>query len=104
MFNFGFSEMLIIAVVALIFIGPKQLPHLARVLGRTFGELRRASSDFHREIYNADSKFKNSVSDFENQMEEKLTVKIDEEIARRKFTEDTEKLVANDKAESEDKT
>ncbi|MBX9766403.1 MAG: Sec-independent protein translocase protein TatB [Bdellovibrionales bacterium] len=45
MFNIGFSEMLIIAVIALIFIGPKQLPELARTLGRLIGEFRKATDE-----------------------------------------------------------
>ena len=45
MFNIGFSEMMIIAVIALIFIGPKQLPELARTLGRLIGEFKKATED-----------------------------------------------------------
>lgn len=45
MFNIGFSEMMIIAVIALIVIGPKQLPELARTLGRLIGEFRKATDD-----------------------------------------------------------
>lgn len=45
MFNIGFSEMMIIAVIALIFIGPKQLPELARTLGRLIGEFRKATDE-----------------------------------------------------------
>lgn len=46
MFNLGFSELLLLGVIALIFIGPKQLPELARTVGRLLNELKRASSDF----------------------------------------------------------
>ncbi len=45
MFNLGFSELIVIAVLALIFIGPKQLPEIARVVGRLLNEFRRATSD-----------------------------------------------------------
>lgn len=45
MFNLSFSELLILSVLALIFIGPKQLPELARVLGRLLNELKRASGE-----------------------------------------------------------
>lgn len=48
MFNLGFSELLLLGVIALIFIGPKQLPELARTLGRLLNELKRASSDFQQ--------------------------------------------------------
>lgn len=45
MFNIGFSELLILAVIALIFIGPKELPEIARVIGRMLNELKRATGD-----------------------------------------------------------
>ena len=41
----GLSEMLIIAAIALIFIGPKQLPGLAKALGRTIADLKKAMED-----------------------------------------------------------
>ncbi len=45
MFNIGFMEFLVIGVVALVFIGPKQLPEVARVVGRLLSELRKATQD-----------------------------------------------------------
>jgi len=46
MFNLGFSELIIIGVIALVFIGPKQLPEVARVIGRLINEWKRATSEF----------------------------------------------------------
>jgi len=45
MFNIGFSELIVIGVIALIFIGPKQLPEIARTVGRFINELKRASDE-----------------------------------------------------------
>jgi len=45
MFNLGFSEIVIIGVLALLLIGPKQLPEMARVLGRMMNEFKKATSD-----------------------------------------------------------
>ena len=45
MFGFEFSHILILAAIALIVLGPEQMPQLARVLGRTIGELRKAIRD-----------------------------------------------------------
>ena len=45
MFNLGFSEILIIGVMALLLIGPKQLPEMARVLGRLIAEFKKATAD-----------------------------------------------------------
>ena len=50
MFNFGFTEMLLIAGMALIFIGPKQLPHVARVIARTLNEFKRATSEIAKPL------------------------------------------------------
>lgn len=45
MFNLGFSEIVIIGVLALLLIGPKQLPEMARVLGRMMNEFKKATQD-----------------------------------------------------------
>lgn len=45
MFNLGFSEILFIGVLALILIGPKQLPDVARALGRLVNEFKKATQD-----------------------------------------------------------
>lgn len=44
MFGLGFSEILFLAILALVVIGPKQLPEVARTLGRFLNELRRTTS------------------------------------------------------------
>ncbi len=48
MFDIGWSELLIIGVVALIVIGPKDLPEMFRTLGRFTAKLRSISRDFQR--------------------------------------------------------
>lgn len=50
MFNIGFSELLILGLIALIFIGPNQLPEVARTIGRLLNEWKRATSDFQSSI------------------------------------------------------
>ncbi len=46
MFGIGMTEMLLIAVLALIVLGPKKLPDLARSLGKGFAEFKRATNEF----------------------------------------------------------
>jgi Tat protein translocase TatB subunit len=46
MFGLGLSEILVILAVALIIIGPKRLPEIARALGKGLAEFRRAANDF----------------------------------------------------------
>jgi sec-independent protein translocase protein TatB len=50
MFDIGFSEMLVIAVVALIVIGPERLPKVARTLGHLFGRMQRYVNDVKADI------------------------------------------------------
>jgi sec-independent protein translocase protein TatB len=50
MFDIGFSEMVVIAVVALVVIGPERLPKTARTLGLLFGRLQRYVNDVKSDI------------------------------------------------------
>ena len=54
MFDIAFSEIALIAVVALVVIGPERLPKVARTLGHMFGRLQRyvndVKADINREI------------------------------------------------------
>jgi|ERR1043165_4248402 sec-independent protein translocase protein TatB len=50
MFDIGFSEMMVIAVLALIVIGPERLPRVARTLGHLAGRLQRYVSDVKADI------------------------------------------------------
>jgi Tat protein translocase TatB subunit len=45
MFGMGFPELLLILALALIFIGPKKLPDLARAIGRGLAEFKRATDE-----------------------------------------------------------
>jgi TatA/E family protein of Tat protein translocase len=50
MFGFEFSHILVLAAIALIVLGPKQMPQLAKVLGRTIGELKKAMREVTSEM------------------------------------------------------
>jgi sec-independent protein translocase protein TatB len=50
MFDIGFSEMMVIALVALIVIGPERLPRVARTLGHLAGRLQRYVADVKADI------------------------------------------------------
>lgn len=50
MFGIGMPELLVILVVALLVLGPKRLPEMARSLGRGMAEFRRASNEFTRTL------------------------------------------------------
>ena len=50
MFDIGFSEMMIVAVVALVVLGPERLPRVARQAGQWLGKLQRYVSDVKSDI------------------------------------------------------
>jgi TatA/E family protein of Tat protein translocase len=53
MFGIGPTELIIILAIALLVLGPKRLPELARSLGKGLAEFRRATADVTDELDNA---------------------------------------------------
>ena len=55
MFGLGFGEIVIIAILALVLLGPERLPDAAKTLGKTLRELRKHTDDlkeqFENEVY-----------------------------------------------------
>lgn len=72
MFNLGFSEIIILSILALIFIGPKQLPEMARVLGRLLNELKRATGELSSTL----TDFKHQATHVARQTEEEIRQQI----------------------------
>ena len=50
MFDVGFSELIVIAIVALVVIGPERLPRVARTAGLLFGRLQRYVNDVKADV------------------------------------------------------
>ncbi|MCP4803947.1 MAG: hypothetical protein GY913_09060 [Proteobacteria bacterium] len=48
MANLGLTEMLVVFILVIVFVGPDDLPKMMRFLGRTYGKIRRASDDLRR--------------------------------------------------------
>lgn len=82
MFDIGFSELMVIGVVALVVIGPERLPKVARTAGLLFGRLQRyvtqVKSDISREMELAElgkmkSEFESAARTFQSEVESKAT-------------------------------
>jgi sec-independent protein translocase protein TatB len=53
MFDIGWGELLVIGIVALIAIGPKELPTVMRTIGQWMGKVRRMASEFQGQFQEA---------------------------------------------------
>jgi TatA/E family protein of Tat protein translocase len=53
MFELSLPHILLLLAIALVVIGPKKLPDIAKTLGKMFGEFQRAADDLKREIKTA---------------------------------------------------
>ena len=107
MFDIGFSELMVIGVVALVVIGPERLPKVARTLGVLFGRLQRyvtqVKSDISREMELAElgkvkTEFESAARSFQSEVESKAA---DTERELRDATAEIEKSVASSELVSE---
>ena len=83
MFDIGFTELMVIGVVALIVIGPERLPKVARTAGHLYGRMQRYVSTVKADISNeiqldelrkAGQSFKESVESVEADVQQQATV------------------------------
>ncbi len=78
MFGIGMPEMFLILAIALIVIGPKKLPDLAKSLGRAFGEFKKATAEL-KETMELDTDFtdvKKTFEDLDDHIKEKTDTRV----------------------------
>ena len=73
----GWFEILVIVLIAIIFIGPKDFPFMVKKIGKWIGSAKRYFSDFQKEIADIESSVDNEIS-IENKFENKTKDKKDE--------------------------
>jgi len=93
MFDIGFSELVVIAIIALIVIGPERLPKVARTLGHLLGRMQRyvndVKADISREMeFDELRKLQNTVQDAAHALEKSVTKEISETEAELKSIAD----------------
>jgi sec-independent protein translocase protein TatB len=72
MFNIGFSELVILAVIGLIVIGPEQLPDLARKLAKILNDLKRARDEIMSPVTEFKNKAEKMVEDARRDADRKI--------------------------------
>lgn len=77
MFDIGFSEFVVIGIVALVVIGPERLPKVARTAGHLFGRMQRyvadVKADLNREMDASELRdLKNTVTEAANSMQDAM--------------------------------
>ena len=109
MFGIGLPEMIIIAVVALIFIGPDKLPGVLRSIGKGLVELKRATSDARSTVQEEMQKIeeeielkevRESAQDFKNELGG-VANKIDPLTLSKFNSEDRKEVISDSIDESE---
>lgn len=72
MFNIGFSELILILLVAFVIVGPRDLPKVAGALGRGFRTVKNMYRDFKEEtgLDEVEKEFKDASSDLKKTMRE----------------------------------
>jgi sec-independent protein translocase protein TatB len=93
MFGIGMPELLLILAIALIVIGPKKLPDLAKSLGRAFAEFKRATSDL-KDSLEIDSELKDikkTFHDMSDEIKNAIDVDVDNKPEDQKIADESEK-------------
>lgn len=68
MLDIGWSELLVVAVIALVIVGPKELPALLRMIGKYMGLIKRQAQEFRSQFDEAikDTEFEQVKQDFQD--------------------------------------
>ncbi len=78
MFGLGFGELIVIFLIALIFIGPKKLPELAKGLGKGIRDFQNAAKGFGDQLQDTEPTPPKKVTDATQQEEVKIPEASDE--------------------------
>ena len=80
MFDIGFFEIMIIMVIAVIVIGPANLPKLARAVGRGWGEFQKTFNELKQDVINETEGVKQTVGLDQLEQEVSAATKVDVDV------------------------
>lgn len=80
MFDIGFFEIMIIMVIAVIVIGPKNLPKLARAVGRGWGEFQKTFNELKQDVLDQTENVKQTAGLDQLEQEVSAATKVDVDV------------------------
>ena len=80
MFDIGFFELMIIMAIGVVIIGPKNLPKLARAIGKGWGEFQSTFNDLKGDLMEEADSLKNSVNVDQLEQDVSSATKVDVEV------------------------
>ena len=80
MFDIGFFEIMIIMVIAVIVIGPKNLPKLARAVGRGWGEFQKTFNELKQDVMDQTENVKQTAGLDQLEQEVSAATKVDVDV------------------------
>ncbi len=100
MFGMGLPEIILIIAIALVVIGPKKIPSMAKALGRAMGEFKKATSEIKESMHI--DELNESLDEFSGDLKNVLKDdEIDEDIKKEPYSEKKEQENENTKKNSE---
>ncbi|MEA3279222.1 MAG: Sec-independent protein translocase protein TatB [Thermodesulfobacteriota bacterium] len=104
MFGIGMPELILILAIALIVLGPKKLPDLAKSMGRALREFKKATSEFKESIAVDDelSDVKKAFDDINQDIKETIDINIDLEDKAQNYLPSSDDKKGNKEPEKEE--
>jgi len=104
MFGIGMPELILILAIALIVLGPKKLPDLAKSMGRALREFKKATSEFKESIAVDDelSDVKKAFDDINKDVKETIDINVDLEDKAQSYLSSSDDEKDNKEPEKEE--